>query len=201
MGNKYFFTTEIRSSLCFLILLALATGFTVFILTKAQEAVSEINRLSEGQIFLLRNALDAGSSRVADVSNWKTYRNEKYGFEVRYPSSWTARECTKVAALDTTSCVQIGAQETDSSLRIYVNPPEVGLENLDFKLVVEKHPVLQDGVDARFQTIHDAKRGLYFMLANITTKTNSYFISTDRHKDIPSLEVYEQILYTIKNVK
>ena len=23
-----------------------------------------------------------------DISNWKTYRNEKYGFEFRYPSSW-----------------------------------------------------------------------------------------------------------------
>ncbi len=24
----------------------------------------------------------------ADTKNWKTYRNEKYGFEIKYPTSW-----------------------------------------------------------------------------------------------------------------
>jgi len=28
----------------------------------------------------------------ADTKNWKTYRNEKYGFEVRYPKDWTIQE-------------------------------------------------------------------------------------------------------------
>ncbi len=31
------------------------------------------------------------SSTDIDTSNWKTYRNEKYGFEVRYPGEWSVK--------------------------------------------------------------------------------------------------------------
>ena len=27
-----------------------------------------------------------------DTSDWKTYRNEKYGFEVKYPNNWSVKE-------------------------------------------------------------------------------------------------------------
>lgn len=31
-----------------------------------------------------------------DISDWKTYRNEKYGFEVRLPASWNAQETSSL---------------------------------------------------------------------------------------------------------
>lgn len=31
-------------------------------------------------------------TETIDTSNWKTYRNEQYGFEVRYPQDWNVEE-------------------------------------------------------------------------------------------------------------
>ncbi len=36
-----------------------------------------------------------------DTSTWKTYTNTKYGFEFKYPKSWTATESTRNGFLDT----------------------------------------------------------------------------------------------------
>lgn len=36
----------------------------------------------------------SGSDKV-DTSNWKTYRNEKYGFEVKYPPAWFAKDTSE----------------------------------------------------------------------------------------------------------
>lgn len=35
--------------------------------------------------------IEPASSQI-DISNWKTYRNEQYGFEVKYPHNWVMKE-------------------------------------------------------------------------------------------------------------
>ncbi len=43
---------------------------------------------------------DAVSVDKIDTSNWKTYRNEEYGFEVKYPEEWMLEEFISGAGAD-----------------------------------------------------------------------------------------------------
>lgn len=59
--------------------------------------VSIVYGLDQKMDFLWNNKADVATSTAEtidtiDTSNWKTYRNEEYGFEFKYPGSWTLEE-------------------------------------------------------------------------------------------------------------
>ena len=45
-------------------------------------------RLCGSEKYYLRVENEKTSSSTIDISNWQTYRNDKYGFEVKYPRNW-----------------------------------------------------------------------------------------------------------------
>lgn len=59
---------------------------------ETKELVSEEKPTQEGQPKIEATSPTGVDSPELDISDWKTYRNEEYGFGIRYPLSWIAIE-------------------------------------------------------------------------------------------------------------
>ena len=71
-----------------------------------------------------------------DTSNWKTYRNEEFGFEVRYPKQWNINE--SAPAFPDSNAIGIFIKNSENS-GFYIFPKGefdygLGIEGVDFKL-------------------------------------------------------------------
>lgn len=82
-----------RSVISFIVIIVFGIGAAIVVVKKGNDAADELERLNSRVFAVHRAALAQGSddesgSGIVDTSNWKTYRNEKYGFEMKYPEFW-----------------------------------------------------------------------------------------------------------------
>lgn len=108
-------------------------GTTLFLVHVSNRAIAEIDALSNEPVFLgrhelLENKIDTPNSSASLTASWKRYRNEKYGFEVRYPSDFTMRESREeyyggVTIPEVTFsriCENIGCFDYEPTINIYI---------------------------------------------------------------------------------
>ena len=62
----------------------LAIGGAFWMMQKRQMALNQ--RVATDPV--VETAVQTEAENPTDTSDWKTYRNEEYGFEVKYPKSW-----------------------------------------------------------------------------------------------------------------
>ena len=195
-----------RSLLNFAILIVMAAATAGFVANKASEAVAEIDALNIYPPF-------SGRQKTAvDTSDWKTYRNEKYGFEVMYPAEWVegfkdpqySQSIFTLVSPSTRKAIENnipGAGDVDIAIRIL---DISSFEKLDEELkpqaffITNKRRSVLNGYDAYFMTIGGAgaKVDVYF---HRNGKLIALVFDTGATGELRPLE--QQILSTFKFIK
>lgn len=138
-----------------------------------------------------------------DIFTWKTYRNEKYGFEFRYPSGWQNEE----AALDDVSNVFkfsiVLRQKSNPALNIILN-----IDKSTTNEYAEKIDSMQNSVSYELKYINKSTWRMYELKKEdisgtfktaLTFRENLVYqiISPESATD----DIYYQILSTFKFTK
>jgi len=142
----------------------------------------------------------SGNEEPTDpTADWKTYRNEEYGFEVKYPEGWSY-EKKGLPLGKSTQFTDINGEHVLS-----INNPirEIGYENLS---LVENSKIRIPNTDEYFdKTIYKSGiegEGLILVLWNLENFKLSGEISISyKGENDPNIKILDQILSTFKFIE
>lgn len=77
-----------RPVYAFFLLTVIAGAVSLFLLRKANDAITEIDGIQTKPLFLARKEFLPEGRVSADIGRWKTYTNDAYGFELKYPDDF-----------------------------------------------------------------------------------------------------------------
>ena len=101
-----------------IIFIIVAIVASVFMLQKKSTVLVE-KKQSQAQQQSEQQSTQSGSQQVIDTSDWKTYRDEKYKFEIKYNPNWEIKENPGKGALgDESSYIILNKNLTNLAISI-----------------------------------------------------------------------------------
>lgn len=178
-------------SLTFITLIALAIlGYGFWLTNKQSQSLNWSIQLSHrGEVPAPKDIQVL--TTTTDTSNWLTYRNEKYGWEIKYPRKWRVTFESRLDSLTENSDDWVILQDYEGKeliggiiiSKLHDNPENLSIDKRDYK--VEGAPVeykikFDNIVGA---TISNVRPEIYndFVIINFTKNNNSFSIEWGAH--------------------
>ncbi|PJB83519.1 MAG: hypothetical protein CO088_01275 [Candidatus Yonathbacteria bacterium CG_4_9_14_0_8_um_filter_46_47] len=137
-----------------------------------------------------------------ETANWKSYRNDQYGFELKYPEDWRTAQC----GID---CQGFGPQSVREDIAVGINVLNSKLDTAkkslpvlsnSYNKIIKEETVIVEGTQWTKLTIKQDIAGEIFIehLIEKSGKTYDLGVGTD---ELNIVNIYNQILSTFRFTK
>jgi len=140
--------------------------------------------------------------KTDETANWKTYRNEEYGFEVKYPEKWTYKEDSySLNSSKKINRITFGNFPNMFTIEICPIPYETSLKLLVPGIFHEALPreIVVNNVKGAYREGGDPGEDIISIwLPDPNNDDRSYILTFEQSKDQNYQEIFDQILSTFK---